>query len=326
MRRLRAIAFLLLFLLGAAQPAHAQFYTMGADPGGLRWSSLDTPTYQLIYPRGLDSLARVYAQALERAAVPVGASLGFRPNDAYRRRMPVVLHTASAQSNGQVTWTPRRMELLTTPDAFSLDATPWANLLAVHESRHVAQMQAGAARPFRWLHVLGGELAAGGLSAVYGGPAFLEGDAVVAETALSHAGRGRTAEFLEYYRVSFAAGDRRDYWRWRYGSQRYYTPDYYRAGYLAVGGIRAVYDVPDLTARFYQRIADHGGVAFFNWNKTVREATGLRFRDAFSAVCDSLQRSWAADEAARGPFLSSAPVSATPRRFTEYRALTAAGD
>ena len=326
MRRVRAIAILLPVLLGLALPLRAQFYTLGADPGGLRWSSLDSPTYRIIYPRGLDSLARVYALALERAATPVGASVGFRPNEAYRSRMPVVLHTASAQSNGQVTWTPRRMELLTTPDAFSFDATPWVNLLAVHESRHVAQMQAGGAKPFRWLRVLGGELAAGGLCAVYGGPAFLEGDAVVAETALSRAGRGRTADFLEYYRVSFAAGDMRDYWRWRYGSQRLYTPDYYRAGYLAVGGIRAVFDVPDLTARFYRRIADHGGVAFFNWQKTVREATGLRFRDAFSAVCDSLQRSWAADEAARGPFQSAVTVGAVPRRFTEYRDLTRAGD
>ena len=326
MGRKRLTALLLLILLGSAVPVRAQFYTLGADPGGLRWSSVQTPTYELIYPRGLDSLARVYAVALEQAATPVGASLGFRPNASYRTRMPVVLHAASAQSNGQVTWTPRRMELLTTPDAFAFDATSWVTMLAVHESRHVAQMQAGAAKPFRWLRVLGGELAAGGLCAVYGGPAFLEGDAVVAETALTAAGRGRTAEFLEYYRVSFAAGDYRDYWRWRYGSQRYYTPDYYRAGYLAIGGIRALYDVPDLTARFYQRIADHGGVAFFNWQKTVREATGLRFRDAFAAVCDSLQRSWAADEAARGPFLTATAVSPTPRRFTEYRDLTGAAD
>ena len=323
---MRAILLVLLALAGPARTAHAQFYTMGADPGGLRWNSIDTPRYRLIYPRGLDSLARVYAVALEQAAAPVGGSLGFTPNDAYRTRMPVVLHTASAQANGQVTWTPRRLELLTTPDAFVFDATPWPLLLAVHESRHVAQMQAGAAKPFRWLHALSGELAAGGLCAVYGGPAFLEGDAVVAETSLSIAGRGRSADFLEYFRVSFAAGDRRDYWRWRYGSQRYYTPDYYRAGYLAIGGIRAVFDVPDLSTRFYQRVADHGGVALFNWDKTVREATGLRFRDAFSAVCDSLQRAWEADEAARGPFLPATPVSAVPRRFTEYRDLTRAAD
>jgi hypothetical protein len=307
-------------------PVSAQFYTQGADPGSIRWNSVETPTYRVIYPRGLDSLARAYAITLEQVASGVGAGVGFRPNEAYRSKMPVVLHAYTARSNGQVTWTPHRMELLTVPDAFSFDPTPWALQLAVHESRHVAQMQPGASKPFRWLRVMGGELAAGGLSAVYGGPAFLEGDAVVAETALTHAGRGRTAEFLEYYRVSFAAGDFRDYWRWRYGSQRWYTPDHYRAGYLAIGGIRALYGVPDLTERFYRRIADHGGVAFLNWNKTVREATGKPFKEAFAEVCENLQAQWVADEFARGPFIPAETVSTLPRRFTEFRDLEAVGD
>lgn len=326
MRRLQTILTVWLLLLGAAKPVYAQFHTMGADPGGLRWSQIETPTYRVVYPRGLDSLARAYAQTLEQAATPVGGSIGIRPNAAYGNKMPVVLHAWTAYSNGQVTWTPRRMELLTVPDAFPDETTPWMRQLGIHESRHVAQMQAGAMKPFRWLNVLGGQLIPGGIAAIYGGPAFFEGDAVVAETALSFSGRGRSADFLEYYRVSFAAGDTRDFWRWRYGSQRWYTPDYYRAGYLAVGGIRATFEVPDLSARFYQRIADHGGVAFFNWNKTVREATGLRFKDAFAAVCDTLQQFWAADEAARGPFLQTEAVTAVPRRFTEYTGLDHQGN
>ena len=317
---------LMLALFGAAAPASAQFYTMGEDPGGLRWNYVETPTYRVIYPRGLDSLGRAYAAALERFAGPVGGSIGIRPNASYRNRMPVVLHAHSVLSNGQVTWTPRRMELLTLPEAFRPEPTPWITQLAVHESRHVAQMQPGAGRPFRWLGVLSGQLAAGGLSAVYGGPAFLEGDAVVAETALTAAGRGRTADFLEYYRVSFAAGDFRDYWRWRYGSQRLYTPDYYRAGYLAVGGIRAHYGVPNLTERFYRRITDHGGVAFLNWDKTVREATGKPFREAFAEVSAALQEQWAADEAARGPFLPSEAVTPVPRRYLDYSRLETVGD
>ena len=306
-------------------PASAQFHTMGADPGGLRWRSIETPTYRVVYPRGLDSLARSYAVALEQAATPVGASIGRRPNVAYQRKMPVVLHSYTAYSNGMVTWTPRRMELLTVPDATPSDLTPWMRQLAIHESRHVAQMQAGAMKPFRWLNVLTGQLVPGGLAAVYGGPAFFEGDAVVAETSLTRGGRGRTADFLEYYRVSFAAGDYRDFYRWRYGSQRFYTPDYYRAGYLAVGGIRATFGVPDLSKRFYDRAADHG-IAFLNWDKTVREATGLRFKDAFAAVCDTLQRFWAADEAARGPFLETTPVTPVPSRFMEYRDIEIADD
>ena len=322
---LRSILASGLLLLGVALPVSAQFHTMGADPGGLRWSSIETPTYRVIYPRGLDSLARSYAVALEQAATPVGSSIGMRPNVAYQRKMPVVLHAYTAYSNGMVTWTPRRMELLTVPDASPSDLTPWMRQLAIHESRHVAQMQAGAMKPFRWLGVLSGQLTAGAIAAIYGGPAFFEGDAVVAETALSCGGRGRTADFLEYYRVSFAAGDQRDFWRWRYGSQRFYTPDYYRAGYLAVGGIRATFGVPDLSKRFYDRVADHG-IAFLNWDKTVREATGLRFKDAFAAVCDTLQTFWAADEAARGPFMETTPVTPVPRRFTEYADLESMGD
>ena len=290
MNRLQTLLCCGLLLLGAARPASAQFHTLGADPGGLRWSTVETPTYRLVYPRGLDSLARAYAVMMERAATPVGGTIGVRPNAAYRRKMPVILHPWTAYSNGMVTWTPRRVDLLTVPDAFPDEQTPWVQQLAIHESRHISQMQAGASKPFRWLNVLTGQLTPGALAGVYGGPAFFEGDAVVTETALSASGRGRTAGFLEYYRVSFAAGDTRDFWRWRYGSQRWYTPDYYRAGYVAVGGIRATFDVPDLSARFYRRVAEHGGVAFFNWDKTVREATGLRFKDAFAAVCDTLQQ------------------------------------
>ena len=317
---------MLLAALCAALPAAAQFYTMGSDPGGLRWSSVETPTYRVVYPRGLDSLGRVFAVALEQAAGPVGASIGVRPNAAYRSKMPVVLHAWTANANGQVTWTPRRLELLTVPDAFAPEPMSWVTELAVHESRHIAQMQYAALPPWRALRVLSGDLGMGGLASVYGGPAFFEGDAVTSETALSRSGRGRTADFLEYYRVSFAAGDWRDFWRWRYGSTRYYTPDYYRAGYLAVGGIRAHYDVPDLSARFYRRIADHGGFAFFNWDKTVREATGKPFREAFAEVSAALQAQWAADEAARGPFQTSTPVSPVPRRFLEYTRLTHLGD
>ncbi|MBR1577255.1 MAG: hypothetical protein IJ653_01540, partial [Bacteroidales bacterium] len=178
MRTKRVSWLLLALLLGCAAPASAQFYTMGEDPGGLRWNNVETPSYRVIYPRGLDSLGRAYATALERWAGPVAGSIGIRPNAAYANKMPVVLHTRTVLANGQVTWTPRRLELLTVPEAFAPEPTPWITQLAVHESRHVAQMQAGAARPFRWLGVLTGQLGAGALAAVYGGPAFLEGDAV----------------------------------------------------------------------------------------------------------------------------------------------------
>ena len=199
-----------IFLL-CAIVADAQFYNSGTEPFRTRWRQIRTAGYKVIYPEGLDSLAMVYARTLEQTAQVVGNSSGFGPNTSYSRKMPVVLRPFAAYSNGQVVWTPRRMELQTQPDPYSPEPTPWERQLVTHESRHSSQMQFGAAKPFRFWNIITGQLAPGALSAVYPGPAFLEGDAVVAETALSRAGRGRTADFLEYYRVCFADGDLRDF-------------------------------------------------------------------------------------------------------------------
>ena len=65
---------------------------------------------------------------------------------------------------------------------------------------------------------------------------LLEGSAVIAETEGTLSGRGRTADFLEYYRVATGSGQRRNFYQWRYGSISRYTPDYYRAGYIAMSG------------------------------------------------------------------------------------------
>ena len=48
----------LLAALLTSLPAAAQFHTMGEDPGSVRWNTIETPTYRVIYPRGLDSLGR----------------------------------------------------------------------------------------------------------------------------------------------------------------------------------------------------------------------------------------------------------------------------
>lgn len=314
------------FLFVATFSASGQFYTNGTEPFSVKWSQIRTANYKIIYPRGLDSLAIVYARTLERAAQVVGTSAGFSPNYSYRRKLPVVLHPYAAYSNGQVTWTPRRMELQTQPDPYEPEPTPWERQLAIHESRHSSQMQFGAAKPFRFWNIITGQIAPGALSAIYPGPAFLEGDAVVTETALSRAGRGRTADFLEYYRVSFAAGDYRDFWKWRYGSQKKYTPDYYRAGYVALSGIRTLYDAPDFTARYFSRIADRHGFAPFNLNETVKDVAGKSFNKAFREVCDSLAAFWSEDEKARAPFVRTETFGKNPRNFTEYYGLAAAGD
>ena len=63
MERKRILSFLV--GLFAVVTASAQFYTTGEDPGGLRWYSISSKNYRIIYPEGLDSLAGVYGNLLE---------------------------------------------------------------------------------------------------------------------------------------------------------------------------------------------------------------------------------------------------------------------
>lgn len=308
-------ALLICALTTVCMAANAQFYVSGTEPSPARWMYIETPSFKLIYPSGTDSLAVEYAKTLERVSRRVGSSAGFSPNASFRTPLPVLLRPYAAVSNGQVVWTPRRMELYTQPDPFWSESTPWEKQLIVHESRHAAQMQFTTARPFRFFNILTGQLAAGAFSALYTDPAFLEGDAVATETALSHGGRGRSADFLEYYRSSFAEGDVRDYWKWRYGSQKNYTPSYYQAGYVAHAGIRTLYDRPDFTAYYFGRIRDNHGFALLG--RSVRKVSGKSFNKTFREISDTLASFWRQDDSLRGPFMQAGTLVGNPKRFFE---------
>lgn len=316
----KRIPVVLLTVLLSAFPAAAQFYNDGNEPAGVRWRQITTPDYKVIFPEGLDSLGRIYAARLEKVKTPVGATAGFVPNQLYHNRLPVVLHPWTANANGMVAWTPSRMELFTTPSFSEPLPEPWIDHLTIHESRHVAQMQYGLDDKYRFFNIFLGELFPGAMDVLYCGPAFFEGDAVVAETELTQSGRGRNAAFLEYYRAAFREGDTRDWWKWRYGSFNKFTPDHYTLGYITIAGMRSVYDAPDFTARYYRRLTD-------TWNpfpllvlpKTVKEVSGgKKFRAAFKEVTDTLQQRWSRDEAARAPFMHSEQLSAGQRLYADY--------
>lgn len=323
MKRIGAIFLLLL----AAFPARAQLFSSGDDPGGVKWSTVSSAHFRLIYPAGNDSLALRYGLALERYLEPVGASIGYSPNDRYRRPMPVILHAYTARSNGSVIWAPRRMDLFTRPQSLVPEPLEWITELAVHESRHVAQMQFARDRGFGVFNALSGELFTGAMAALYPGPALLEGDAVAAETGLTPAGRGRSADFLEYYRVSFADGDFRNWYRWRWGSQRLYTPDHYRAGYMLIAGTRSMYGDSFFTKRYYGNVVEPlWPFPLFVLQRTLRETSGKGIKATWAEIAAGQQARWAADEAARGPFGTPAQLTRQGRLFTEYYSPESVGE
>ena len=315
----------------AALPASAQFTASGTEPAKVKWQYFNSANYQLIFPEGLDSLARLYAASLERFRIPNSVTSGFKVNEFYKTPMPAVLHSFTGDSNGSVSWAPRNMSLYTNPESYNPDPQNWIDQLAVHEGRHAAQMQFGAsARKFEIFNILSGELFAGAMAAIYSGPTFLEGDAVAAETALTDAGRGRTADFLQYYRVCFADSLWRNYWKWSYGSQRWYTPDYYRAGYVLHAGMRNTFDKPDFTNYYYQRVVRKRLFPFFNLQKSVKEVSGLKFKQAFRQIEYDFAADWAQNDTLRmelfGEFQQGAAVTRVSKYFRAYRGLAELGD
>ena len=247
MKHLKNIFLISVILIILPVSMEAQFYITGDDPGKTKWMTIDTDNFSIIYPEGTDSLARVYGYKLEKYRIPVSRSTGYMNQG----RMPVVLHAYNG-ANGSVAWAPRRMDMFTIPSPYAPEAMPWSTMLAVHEGRHVTQMQFGmtkAQKPFGWAF---GEMWNILASLLYPGLSTIEGDAVVAETALTNSGRGRTADFLNYYKVAFDNGDFRRWDQWRLGSQRRYAPDHYALGYLTLGGFRYLYDCPEYMNQAYE--------------------------------------------------------------------------
>ena len=303
-------------LLGAA-PVFAQFDLPGNDPGKTRWSEIRGGTYRLIYPKGMDSLATGYYNELQRFTMPLARSIGFVPGALQFGKTPVILHPFTPYNNGSVAWAPRRMELYTMPDPYGSLPQPWVTQLAVHEGRHLAQMQFGYKGGLKYPWYALGEMWIGALTGLYPDPALLEGDAVVAETALTQSGRGRTADFLEYYHVAFDTGDWRDWYQWRYGSYRRYSPDYYAAGYMIVAGTRYFFNDPTFTRRYFKRVTETPWKPF-SFRKTVMSASGRKFGESWQKIMQSWRDIWKEEAAARAPFDSLERISREPVFPADY--------
>jgi len=228
--RIKITILIALLLLLPVQRVAAQYTVPGTAPTHIKWSHIKGDHFHVIFPSEIDSLAREYLFTFESTRDATLTGLHIQPS-----RMPMVLQPYNMNSNGSVSWAPRHIELYTTPPGNILYAQDWMTQLAVHEGRHVGQFThytRGALFPFQ---ILIGEQ---GYALSFPSTTQMEGDAVVHETDMTGAGRGRDPEFLKYYRAAFLAGDIRKYDNWRYGSYRHYTPNKYAFGYMIASNMR----------------------------------------------------------------------------------------
>ena len=198
------------------------------NPPSVRWSVIETPHFEVIYPREMEPEGQRTANTLEHVYAAVSRTLARSPS-----RISIVLQGQRTDANGFITLAPRHGEwFVASPQGSDLlGANDWFDLLAVHETRHVVQfdrLDAGLTRVAYWLF---GEMGWAALSALAAPSWYLEGDAVGTETALTHSGRGRLPEFMADERAIRASGRRDSYWKAMWGSYRDFVPNYYVLGY-----------------------------------------------------------------------------------------------
>lgn len=309
--RYRRLLTTLVALIMAANALQAQFYLTGADPARAKWFMIRSGNYKVIYPQGVDSLAQRYMNLLEQWRPYVMAGVKADPAP-----IPVVLHPFTVQSNGMVTWAPKRMELYTIPSATISYAQNWEEQLAIHESRHVGQMTIftkGVFKPLGWL--LGEQITGLGVG-VYASKWLLEGDAVIAETELTQSGRGRSASFMEYYRAAALNGDYRDWSKWRYGSNRRFTPNHYALGYLITSAGRAKSGLYTYSGDLMEYYVRH----FYNpnvKNAAHKKLTGEKMKDLARESLVYHANFWKDDYLSRGEFTE--PHQMIQKRVNYYR-------
>jgi hypothetical protein len=271
--------FLSAFILLIVASLHGQEF--GGNPPSVRWKQVNTDTFRIIFPQGLDSVAQRIANIANRINYETLHTIGNR-----QKKINILFQNTTTISNGYVALGPFRseFELLPQQNSFDLGSLPWPENLVIHEWRHVQQysnFNHGLSKAFFILFGQEGQALANGLSVP---DWFFEGDAVFQETLVSQQGRGRLPSFFNGYRSLWEAG-RNDTWmKLRNGSYRDYTPDHYRLGYMLVAYGREKYGDEFWKNVTYQAASFNG--LFYPLQKGIKKETGNSYhefrKDAFS--------------------------------------------
>jgi Periplasmic component of the Tol biopolymer transport system len=300
--------------------AYSQFLNYGTDPSSFKWRQINTEHYKLIYPIGNDSVAYRYANFLETIYLREQKTMGL----VNIRRYPVILHPANMQSNGLVSWAPRRMELLTSPSN-SLESQSWDKHLSIHESRHVMQVSKLTQGLFKPLYYIAGEQAAG-IATFFVPRWFLEGDAVSIETAISDGGRGRLPEFNMTYRTQMLSGNFFSFDKWFLGSYKDYVGTFYTLGYDMTAFARMKYG-PNIWNDVAHSYTRH--ISFPPFSSAIKRSTGYSTNELFKQTYAYLEKEWRSQDSLYLQSNSNSqviPLLAPSSTYTSYRYPVDLGD
>ncbi len=277
--------FLITFILLIFKLLSAQFYNSGQDDNSIKWKQINTEKFRLIYPDFAEDKAQKFANKLLWASRNVGSDL-----DSTITKIDVVMHMKSSTSNAMVIWAPKRMEVHSLNSQNSY-AQEWFEQLALHEYRHVVQIDKLNEGFTKLLSYVFGEMGTSVVLGAYLPLWYLEGDAVATETALSNTGRGREANFNMPLRAQLSEIGKYSYDKATMGSYRNFIPNHYILGYHLVSHGKKYYG--DSIWRNTESFIARNPYYIVPFSHSIRKHSGLRKLAFYESCMDTLTNMWA---------------------------------
>jgi len=268
------------------RPLHAQVF--GGNPPSIKWQQINTPTFRVIFPNGLDSSANRVANIISYMNGGIAPTIGLR-----QRKINIVLQNQTTISNGYVGLAPFRSEYYLTPNqnSFELGSLRWTDQLAIHEYRHVQQynnFDVGLSKVF---HILFGEGGQAVLNTLTVPNWFYEGDAVFNETLTSKQGRGRLPFFYNGYRSLWAADKNYNWMKLRNGSYQDFVPDHYPLGYMEVAYGREKYGDD-----FWKKVTHDAAAVKSTFRGAVKKYSGVSYQQFRTQGVDYFKKQFSTED------------------------------
>lgn len=292
--------------------AHAQqSVVLETNQAGLKWYQVNTPNFRILYPIGFEVQAQRMANTLETLRGPESKTMGVAP-----KKISVILQNQSSISNGFVTLAPRRSEFFTMPTQnYNFAGTnDWLDGLAVHEYRHMAQFQRSITGFNKLLYYTLGQQATAGMAFAAAPQWFWEGDAVAAETAFTHSGRGRIANFDLLFRTNAVEGRTFNYHKQYLRSYKHNIPDHYVLGYNMISYLRKKTNDPMIWEKVVGRSWNLPFIPFA-FSNALKKETGMYVKDVYKEMAAERKKDY--EQAIAGLEFTSFE-SITQRKNTAY--------
>lgn len=263
----------LILWIGIVYFSSAQAY------GAEHWKSIRTPHYDVFFLEEMAREAQRVANIVEALYLPTAKTLQVTPV-----RIPIILRSRMAESNGFVTLLPSRKSVFSNfpaNKAWFLMNNDWFNILAIHELRHIAQFEHQLSSynlvdlsfllpDQMWLH---------------------EGDAVGIETALSTGGRGRSPYFSLLYKINLLERGGFSYYKQMIGSLQHQIPNHYRLGYFLTTYLRREYGA-DVIRQLMLRDGPLEYINPFTFYNKIKKLTGKSIKQIYQDAHIELTSLW----------------------------------